>query len=109
MKFAVKLSLVILSVYFAAAIFGEVQYRLAQSRDVIAAYNVVDLSARYSPPSAEHWLGTDNLGRDVGLRLIQGARIAFIVGVATSILAIFLGTLFGLLGGYFGGKTEENE
>jgi peptide/nickel transport system permease protein len=107
MKFAVKLSLVILSVYFAAAIFGEVQYRLAQSRDVIAAYNVVDLSARYLPPSAEHWLGTDNLGRDVGLRLIQGARIAFIVGVATSILAIFLGTLFGLLGGYFGGKTDS--
>lgn len=107
MKFAVKLSLVILSVYFAAAIFGEVQYRLAQSRDVIAAYNVVDLSARYLPPSAAHWLGTDNLGRDVGLRLIQGARIAFIVGVATSILAIFLGTLFGLLGGYFGGKTDS--
>jgi peptide/nickel transport system permease protein len=107
MKFAVKLSLVILSVYFAAAIFGEVQYRLAQSCDVIAAYNVVDLSARYLPPSAEHWLGTDNLGRDVGLRLIQGARIAFIVGVATSILAIFLGTLFGLLGGYFGGKTDS--
>ena len=64
-----------------------------------AAYNVVNTEARYEPPSARHWLGTDNLGRDVGLRLVQGTRIAFHVGIRTSLIAIPLGVLLGLLGG----------
>ena len=61
---------------------------------------------RLLPPSAEHWMGTDNLGRDVALRLMQGARIAFHVGVMTSLIAIPLGVLLGLLGGYFGGWID---
>lgn len=54
-----------------------------------------------------HLLGTDNLGRDVALRLVQGARIAFHVGIMTSLIAIPLGVVLGLLGGYFGGKTDS--
>ena len=81
MRLSVKLCFVVLAAYFAAAVFGEVQYRIAHARDVTPAYNVVDTESRYMPPSAEHWLGTDNLGRDVGLRLVQGARIAFHVGI----------------------------
>ena len=107
MKFSVKLCLVVLAAYFAAAVFGEVQYRVAQYRDVTPKYNMVDTNSRYLPPSAEHWLGTDNLGRDVGLRLVQGTRIAFHVGIMTSLIAIPLGVLLGLLGGYFGGKTDS--
>ncbi len=107
MKFSVKLCLILLAVYAAAALFGEVQYRLAQMRDVTPAYNVVDTNARYQPPSREHWLGTDNLGRDVGLRLVQGTRIAFHVGIMTSLIAIPLGVFLGLLGGYFGGKVDS--
>ncbi len=107
MKLSVKLCLVLLAVYAAAALFGEVQYRLARFRDVTPVYNVVDTSSRYEPPSAEHWLGTDNLGRDVGLRLVQGTRIAFHVGIMTSLIAIPLGVLLGLLGGYFGGKVDS--
>ena len=84
MKLSVKLSLAVLAAFLFAAIFGEVQYRAARIRDVTPEYNRVDTSARYLPPSAEHWLGTDNLGRSVALRLVQGARIAFIVGVMTS-------------------------
>ena len=107
MRLSVKLCLAALAIYAAAALFGEVQYRVAKARDVTPAYNVVDTSARYQPPSAALWLGTDNLGRDVGLRLVQGSRIAFHVGIMTSLIAIPLGVVLGLLGGYFGGKIDS--
>ena len=107
MRLSVKLCLVALAVYAAAALFGEVQYRLARMRDVTPAYNVIDAANRYQPPSAAHWCGTDNLGRDVGLRLVQGTRIAFHVGIVTSLIAIPLGVVLGLLGGYFGGKVDS--
>jgi len=106
-KLSVKLCLAVVAIYTAAAIFGEVQYRSARWHDVTAAYNVVDTENRFLPPSAEHWLGTDNLGRDVGLRLVQGTRIAFYVGILTSLIAIPLGVLLGLIGGYFGGKPDS--
>ena len=107
MRLSAKLCLVALAAYFAAALYGEVQYRVARHRDVTPAYNVVDASARYLPPSSEYWLGTDNLGRSVALRLVQGARIAFHVGILTSLIAIPIGVLLGLLGGYFGGKLDS--
>ena len=107
MSISVRLCLAALAVYFAAAVFGEVQYRVAQFRDVTPEYNRVDTSARDLPPSAEHWLGTDNLGRSVALRLVQGTRIAFYVGVLTSLIAIPLGVVLGLLGGYFGGRLDS--
>ena len=107
MKFSVKLALFTLAVYAAAALFGEIQYRLAVARDVTPAYNAVNAEKRYLPPCPKHWMGTDNLGRDVGLRLAQGARIAFHVGIMTSLIAIPLGVLLGALGGYFGGKIDS--
>ena len=107
MRLSVKLCLLTLALYAAAALFGEVQYRVARCRDVTPAYNVVNPEARYQPPSAAHWMGTDNLGRDVALRLVQGTRIAFHVGIMTSLIAIPLGVLLGLLGGYFGGKVDS--
>ena len=102
-----KLCLVVIAAYFALAVFGEVQYRVAQARDVTPAYNVVHEDARYMPPSLAHPMGTDNLGRDVALRLVQGSRIAFHVGIMTSLIAIPLGVLLGLFGGYFGGKADS--
>ena len=107
MRLSVKICLALLALYAGAALFGEVQYRVARARDVTPAYNVVNPDARYQPPSMSHWLGTDNLGRDVGLRLVQGTRIAFHVGIVTSLIAIPLGVLLGLLGGYFGGKVDS--
>ena len=117
MKLSIKICLIILIAYFAAAIYGEVQYRVAKVRDVTPAYNVVRENFRYLPPfstsiststsTSFHLLGTDNLGRDVALRLVQGARIAFHVGIMTSLIAIPLGVILGLLGGYFGGKTDS--
>ena len=102
-----KLSLAVIAAYFVLAVFGEVQYRVAQARDVTPSYNIVHEDARYMPPSFSHPMGTDNLGRDVALRLVQGSRIAFHVGIMTSLIAIPLGVLLGLLGGYFGGKTDS--
>ena len=99
-------ALLVLAAYAAAAAFGEIQYRVARVRDVTPAYNRVDSANRYQPPSLEHWMGTDNLGRDVALRLVQGARIAFHVGIMTSLIAIPLGVLLGLVGGYFGGWPD---
>lgn len=113
-RFSIKLSLTALALYAAMAIFGEVQYRIARFNDSVPAYNEVNTSARYLPPlsySANgenfHLLGTDNLGRDVALRLVQGTRIAFHVGIMTSLIAIPLGVFLGLLGGYFGGKVDS--
>lgn len=107
LSLGVKICLAAIAVYFGAAVFGEVQYRVAKYRDVTPAYNVVHEDERYQPPSLAHPMGTDNLGRDVSLRLVQGARIAFHVGIMTSLIAIPLGVLLGLFGGYFGGKTDS--
>ncbi len=107
MRLSVKLCLVALALYAGAALFGEIQYRMATFRDVTPCYNLVNTEARYQPPSWEHPFGTDNLGRDVGLRLIQGARIAFHVGIMTSLIAIPLGVVLGLLGGYLKGWVDS--
>lgn len=97
-----RLCVAAIAAYFAIAMYGEAQYRIAKARDVMPAYNIVHQAERYQPPSASHWFGTDNLGRDVAARLVQGSRIAFHVGVLTSLIAIPLGVLLGLLGGYYG-------
>ncbi len=97
----------ILAVFFAAALWGEAANAWYSWKDVTPPWQVQDLGARYLAPGAGHWLGTDGLGRDVGLRLVQGARIAFQVGVVSSLIAIPIGVLLGCLGGYFGGKTDD--
>ncbi|NLF23490.1 MAG: ABC transporter permease [Lentisphaerae bacterium] len=63
----------------------------------------------FVPPEARPFflLGSDNLGRDVLQRLLQGTRIAFHVGVMTSLIALPLGVLLGCLGGYFGGRLDS--
>ncbi len=59
-----------------------------------------------APPSKEHWLGTDHLGRDIYSRIVHGARVSLIVGVASTLLGSVLGGIIGLLSGYAGGKTD---
>ncbi|HZI75985.1 MAG TPA: ABC transporter permease, partial [Gemmatimonadales bacterium] len=60
------------------------------------------LSTRLDPPSAEHWLGTDQLGRDVLSRMIYGARISLLIGTVVVVLSASIGTFVGLVAGYFG-------
>ena len=99
--------LAVLAVFFLAALWGEAAKAWYGWRDVTPPWQIQNLSARYLAPCAGHWLGTDGLGRDVGLRLVQGARIAFQVGVVSSLIAIPIGVLLGCLGGYFGGRTDD--
>jgi peptide/nickel transport system permease protein len=65
------------------------------------------LTSRLKPPSAEHWLGTDQLGRDILSRIIYGGRISLSVGFLVVTASGLLGTLIGLLSGYFGGIVED--
>jgi peptide/nickel transport system permease protein len=69
--------------------------------------NYVDLKARLSPPSAEHWLGTDSTGRDGFSRIVYGGQISLIVGVLAVIIAISVGTVIGGVAAYYGGWVDE--
>jgi len=66
----------------------------------------IDFLAKRAPPSATHWLGTDNLGRDELARLIWGARTSLSVGLLAPVIGIVLGGALGLLSGYFRGWLE---
>ena len=59
------------------------------------------------PPGAEHWLGTDFLGRDIYTRLLLAGRISLIIGLLTMLLSVTLGYLLGALSGYAGGLTDK--
>ena len=56
---------------------------------------------RLKPPSAEFWMGTDSLGRDIFARTVHGARISLLVGLTVAIVSVFSGLVIGLLAGYF--------
>jgi peptide/nickel transport system permease protein len=73
----------------------------------VAPYQRQDLENRYQPPSVKHPMGTDGLGRDVLQRVAQGARIAFQVGIITSLIAIPIAVILGCLAGYFGGWVDD--
>ncbi|MGA9898236.1 MAG: ABC transporter permease [Terriglobales bacterium] len=67
----------------------------------------IDLPARLSPPSAAHWCGTDELGRDILSRLIYGSRISMLVGSSVVAASLSLGLLIGSLAGYYGGRLDR--
>ncbi len=62
---------------------------------------VLDVKARLSTPSAKHWFGTDDVGRDVWSRVIHGARLSMVVGGSVVLLSVTGGLVVGLLGGYY--------
>ena len=101
----VCLGLVVL--FTALAIYGEVVFHYHNLKDITPSYLKVDLDMAYQPPGYNHWMGTDGLGRDVMARLVQGVRIAYMVGIVTSLIAIPIGVFFGCLAGYFGGRVDD--
>jgi len=66
-----------------------------------------DLSGRLLSPSRLHWLGTDDLGRDLLSRIIYGGRTSLTVGIVSVSIALAIGTLLGLVGGYYSGWAES--
>src|SRR5262245_41262887 len=58
------------------------------------------------PPTAQHWLGTDELGRDILSRLIYGSRTSLVIGVGAAVVAVLIGAPIGLVAGYFRGRID---
>src|SRR5256885_9596969 len=67
----------------------------------------IDLPSRLQNASHAHWLGTDELGRDILSRIIYGARISMLVGVSVVAGSLFLGLIFGSVAGFYGGGRES--
>lgn len=70
-------------------------------------YEKTDLSRTFLSPSWQHWFGTDELGRDVLVRVMWGGRISLAVGLVASFINLVIGVLYGGISGYFGGKIDE--
>lgn len=68
--------------------------------------NAIDVVNRLSPPSRQHLLGTDDLGRDILARMIHGARVSLTVGLLATAISVLIGALLGALAGYYGGVAD---
>ena len=66
----------------------------------------VDLSKVFIPPNSEHYFGTDSMGRDVFSRIINGGKTSIVIAVASSLLAITIGVIYGGISGYLGGIVD---
>lgn len=65
------------------------------------------LSSKNAPPSLFNWFGTDELGRDIFIRIFWGARISLFVGIVAAFLDVFIGMVYGAISGYCGGRVDE--
>ncbi len=68
--------------------------------------DATDLLSRFDPPSAQHWLGTDDAGRDELIRLMVGGQISLLVGLLATVAGGTIGLIIGVCSGYFGGKLD---
>jgi len=67
----------------------------------------IDMANSYPKPSAEHWLGTDDLGRDTFTRLVYGGRVSLSVGLVSTAISLLIGVLLGAIAGYNGGWIDN--
>lgn len=67
----------------------------------------IDLRSTFAPPSAEHWLGTDENGRDMFARLVAGGRVSLSVGFASAFFTVLIASVIGVISGYLGGATDQ--
>ncbi|MCA3484747.1 MAG: ABC transporter permease [Rhodobacter sp.] len=92
-----KAGLVMVLLVVAMAIFGPA---------IAMDPNKIDIPAQFAGPSAAHWLGTDNLGRDLFARICIGLRTALITALLVVLIAMVAGLILGVLAGYFGGLVD---
>ena len=71
------------------------------------SYSEQNLTITNQPPSAAHWFGTDNLGRDIWIRVLYGARISLAVGVVASLINLTIGVIYGGIAGLAGGRIDK--
>ena len=90
--------LVVLAIMVLAAVLADVVIRYP--------INEPNVANRFAPPSADHWFGTDDLGRDVYSRVVMGARVSLQVGAVSVSISLVAGTLLGLIAGYRGGWLD---
>ena len=76
---------------------------------VLTSYSpsAVDMAVINKPPGGEHLFGTDSIGRDLFARLLYGGRISIFIGLVSALLTSFIGTVFGLIAGYFRGIIDS--
>jgi oligopeptide transport system permease protein len=70
------------------------------------SYQEQNLDSRVTPPDARHWLGTDQLGRDLLSRILFGGRVSLMVGLCATAVSLTIGVLYGAIAGYLGGKLD---
>ena len=69
-------------------------------------YEEQNLADTFHPPGAQHWMGTDQLGRDLLVRVMTGGRISITVGLVATFVALAIGVTYGAIAGFFGGKID---
>lgn len=67
----------------------------------------IDLLSRSQPPGVQHWLGTDQTGRDIFARTLSAGRVSLLVGLFSTLISVVVGTFLGALAGYFGGWVDN--
>ncbi|MEX2460252.1 MAG: ABC transporter permease subunit [Paenibacillaceae bacterium] len=82
---------------------------LSLAAPLITAYdpNKINVIERFQSPTGKHWFGTDEVGRDIFTRILYGARLSLGIGILIVVAAGLVGTVFGAISGYFGGKTDQ--
>ncbi len=93
---------------FAGAVVLLVVVTIAIFAPLIAQYEpqIINIRNRLQGPSADHWFGTDQTGRDVFSRIVYGSRISLIVGFGAAAITMLIGTFLGVVSGYYGGKRD---
>ena len=96
---AARIAAAVLAVYVLAAV----------AAPLIAPFNPLTTSLldRLQPPSRAHWLGQDEVGRDILSRIIFGARVSLSVAMLAALLSVTVGTAYGLIAGYLGGRIDS--
>jgi oligopeptide transport system permease protein len=91
--------LIILIVFFSLSFLGPLMTRFS--------YKAVDLMAANQEPSAVHWFGTDEVGRDMWARVWRGGRVSIIIGIIAALMQATIGIIIGSMAGFIGGRTDN--